>query len=99
MIESLTGTHADLVLAIARIVLGIIFFAHGAQKMLGWYGGVGLGSSMRMFTEPSASSVGSGISCDRRGIIQWNRTGRRAVQQNCRTSHRAHDGWRHRNCS
>jgi putative oxidoreductase len=51
MIESLTGTHADLVLAIARIVLGIIFFAHGAQKMLGWYGGVGLGSSMRMFTE------------------------------------------------
>jgi putative oxidoreductase len=51
MIESLTGTHADLVLEIARIVLGIIFFAHGAQKMLGWYGGVGLGSSMRTFTE------------------------------------------------
>jgi putative oxidoreductase len=51
MIESLTGTHADLVLEIARTVLGIIFFAHGAQKMLGWYGGVGVGSSMRMFTE------------------------------------------------
>ena len=51
MIESLTGTHTDLVVGIARIVLGIIFFAHGAQKMLGWYGGPGLASSMRTFTE------------------------------------------------
>jgi putative oxidoreductase len=51
MIESLTGTHADWVLGIARITLGIIFFGHGAQKMLGWYGGPGLASSMRTFTE------------------------------------------------
>jgi putative oxidoreductase len=51
MIESLTGTHADWIVGIARIVLGIIFFAHGAQKMLGWYGGPGLASTMRTFTE------------------------------------------------
>src|SRR5438445_3755005 len=51
MIESLTGTHADWVVGIARVVLGIIFFAHGAQKMLGWYGGPGLARSMRTFTE------------------------------------------------
>jgi len=51
MIESLTATHADWVVAVARIVLGIIFFGHGAQKMLGWYGGPGLASSMRTFTE------------------------------------------------
>src|ERR1700757_173752 len=51
MIESLTGTHTDLVVGIARIVLGIIFFAHGAQKMLGWFGGPGLAGSMRTFTE------------------------------------------------
>ena len=51
MIESLTGTHADWVVGIARILLGIIFFGHGAQKMLGWYGGPGLASSMRAFTE------------------------------------------------
>lgn len=51
MIAHLTGTHADWVVLIARIVLGIIFFAHGAQKMLGWYGGPGLASSMRTFTE------------------------------------------------
>jgi len=51
MIESLTGTHADWVVGIARIVLGIIFFGHGAQNILGWYGGPGLANSMRTFTE------------------------------------------------
>src|SRR5579859_7937958 len=51
MIESLTSTHADWILGIARIVLGIIFFGHGAQKLLGWYGGPGLATSMRTFTE------------------------------------------------
>ncbi len=51
MIANLTGTHADWVVGVARIVLGIIFFAHGAQKMLGWYGGPGLASSMSTFTE------------------------------------------------
>lgn len=51
MIESLTGTRADWIVGIARVVLGIIFFAHGAQKMLGWYGGPGLASTMRTFTE------------------------------------------------
>jgi putative oxidoreductase len=51
MTESLIGTHAGWVVAIARIVLGIVFFAHGAQKMLGWYGGPGFAGSMRTFTE------------------------------------------------
>src|ERR1700722_13064309 len=51
MIESLTGTHADWVVGIARIALGIIFFAHGAQKLLGWFSGPGLANSMRTFTE------------------------------------------------
>jgi putative oxidoreductase len=51
MIDTLTGTHADWVVGIARIVLGVIFFAHGAQSMLGWYGGPGLARSMRTLTE------------------------------------------------
>ena len=51
MIENLTATHADWTVGIVRIVLGLVFFAHGAQKMLGWYGGPGLARSMRTFTE------------------------------------------------
>lgn len=51
MKEILIGTRSDWVVAAARIVLGITFFAHGAQKMLGWYGGPGFASSMRTFTE------------------------------------------------
>ena len=35
-------SDADWTLTIARIVLGVIFFAHGAQKLLGWFGGAGL---------------------------------------------------------
>jgi len=35
MIESLLGTHVDWVVGIARIVLGIIFVGHGAQKCWG----------------------------------------------------------------
>jgi len=34
-----------------RIVLGVVFFAHGAQKTLGWFGGAGLQSTMRVFRE------------------------------------------------
>lgn len=51
MIESITSTHADLTVTIVRVVLGLIFFAHGAQKMLGWYGGPGLTKTLHTFTE------------------------------------------------
>ncbi len=34
-------TSQDGLLAFLRIVLSIIMFAHGAQKMLGWFGGHG----------------------------------------------------------
>ena len=31
-------------------MLGVIFFAHGAQKMLGWFGGYGFTGTMGFFT-------------------------------------------------
>jgi putative oxidoreductase len=51
MVETLASTNVDWMVAIVRVVLGLIFFAHGAQKLLGWYGGPGFTSSMRTFTE------------------------------------------------
>ena len=33
-----------------RISLGVIFFAPGAQKVLGWFGGFGWSGTMQFFT-------------------------------------------------
>jgi putative oxidoreductase len=51
MFPELLYTNADWVLTVARLVLGIILFAHGAQKLLGWYGGPGLARSLQSFVE------------------------------------------------
>jgi putative oxidoreductase len=51
MIRKLLATDNDAATAIVRFVLGIVFFAHGAQKMLGWFGGHGFHGTMMMFTQ------------------------------------------------
>src|SRR5712664_2788114 len=50
MIRKLTATDNDIATTILRLVLGVIFFAHGAQKMLGWFGGYGFTGTMGFFT-------------------------------------------------
>lgn len=37
-------------LTFQRVVTGIIFFPHGAQKVLGWFGGFGFEGTMGYFT-------------------------------------------------
>ena len=34
-----------------RVMLGIVIFPHGAQKVLGWYGGYGLEGTLGFFTQ------------------------------------------------
>jgi putative oxidoreductase len=36
---------------ILRVVLGLVMLPHGAQKLLGWYGGFGFAGTMGFFTE------------------------------------------------
>jgi putative oxidoreductase len=50
MLRKLTATGNSSAIAILRLVLGIVFFAHGAQKMLGWFGGYGYSGTMGFMT-------------------------------------------------
>lgn len=36
---------------VLRMMMGLIIFPHGAQKLLGWYGGFGFSGTMGFFTE------------------------------------------------
>jgi putative oxidoreductase len=47
----LLRTAPDPAIALVRVVLGIVFFAHGAQKALGWFGGSGFDATMSGFTQ------------------------------------------------
>jgi putative oxidoreductase len=49
-LRKLLSTPNDMTLTLVRLVLGIVFFAHGAQKMLGWFGGYGFSGTMGFFT-------------------------------------------------
>jgi len=50
MIKILFQTEDDKVALILRVLLGVVFFPHGMQKLLGWYGGLGFSGTMNMFT-------------------------------------------------
>src|SRR6202050_2433173 len=50
MIRRLYATDGSAATTIPRLTLGIVFFAHGAQKMLGWFGGYGFSGTMGFFT-------------------------------------------------
>ena len=57
MFYRLIWTSNGRTLAMLRLVLGIVFFAHGAQKMLGWFGGPGFSGTMQMFRQMGVPSL------------------------------------------
>jgi len=50
MFKKILNTLNDFMLTIVRVTLGLTMFAHGAQKMLGWFGGYGFSGTMGFFT-------------------------------------------------
>jgi putative oxidoreductase len=47
--RELLRTSPSLPLALVRFTLGFVMFLHGAQKVLGWWGGPGFSGAMGMF--------------------------------------------------
>ena len=49
-IDKLFRTPPDFALTVVRVPLGVVMFAHAAQKVFGWFGGPGLGETLGQFT-------------------------------------------------
>lgn len=50
MFRNFLKTNNDVTFTILRLVLGIVFFAHGAQKVFGWFGGYGFSATLAAMT-------------------------------------------------
>lgn len=57
MLGWITNTRWDIGLTAQRLILGIVFFAHGAQKVLGLFGGLGLASTVSLFESMGLPAV------------------------------------------
>lgn len=55
--QRLIATSNEYTLALARFVLGVIFFLHGAQLTLGWFHGYGFHGAMQGFVQSGIPAV------------------------------------------
>jgi putative oxidoreductase len=57
MLRKLIYTNPQTAPAILRLVLGVVFFTHGAQKTLGWWGGYGFSGTLHGFEHTGIPAV------------------------------------------
>jgi putative oxidoreductase len=60
MLRGFLRTDDDVAALVMRLTLGAVFFAHGAQKVLGWWGGYGASATIQGFAKmgmPPAMTV------------------------------------------
>ena len=67
-VDLLLATYPSLSMLLVRLGAGIVFFAHGAQKMFGWFGGPGLKATMQTFQQylkipPAATALSVLLEC------------------------------------
>ena len=59
--RKLIHTPDDRTLTLLRIVLGVVYFAHGSQKVLGWFGGNGFEGTMSDKPPPEGGGYDNGL--------------------------------------
>ena len=67
LVDVLFGTYPSWSHLVVRLGLGIVFFAHGAQKTFGWFGGRGLAATISGFRQmnipPAAATLAALVEC------------------------------------
>jgi putative oxidoreductase len=61
LLQSLVATGDSVAPLFLRVALGIMMFPHGAQKLLGWFGGYGYTGTMGYFTGTVGAPYGVGL--------------------------------------
>lgn len=51
ILDRALSTDRSRTLLVQRLALGLVLFPHGAQKLLGWFGGYGFSGTMGFFTD------------------------------------------------
>jgi putative oxidoreductase len=59
--DMIVGTYPSWSLLIVRVALGVIFFAHGAQKVFGCFGGPGLKGTIAYFKQAMGIPAGATV--------------------------------------